>query len=116
MNTSVECADVESCSERFLRFFARTHLRLTQPPLHRFAKPRSVYWMNQIVIGRGRRQMTDDRGQKSGVRGRSTGGQRSEVRDKRQKSEVRRQVIRLHKASADAWLWRDKPACQGGQR
>jgi len=34
----VESADVEFRSERFLGFFARTRLRLTQPPLHRFAE------------------------------------------------------------------------------
>jgi hypothetical protein len=35
----VERADVEFCSERLLRFFTNTPLRLTQPPLHRFAAP-----------------------------------------------------------------------------
>ncbi len=35
----VERADVEFGYESFLRFFARTTLRLTQPPLHRFATP-----------------------------------------------------------------------------
>ena len=35
----VERADVEFGYESFLRFFARTTLRLTQPTLHRFAEP-----------------------------------------------------------------------------
>ena len=35
----VESADVEFRSERLFRFFASTALRLTQPPLHRFATP-----------------------------------------------------------------------------